>query len=62
SINTAEGSEFNGTFVAFAPYDNPEIAFAGVVEYGKHGGTSAGELCKAAFLQYFKDKGWTETK
>jgi penicillin-binding protein 2 len=62
SKDTEGGSEFYGTFVAFAPYDNPEIAFAGVVEYGKHGGTSAGELCKAAFLQYFKDKGWAEKK
>lgn len=46
---------YNGMFVAFAPYDDPEIAFAGVVEYGGHGGDTAGYVAKAAFKQYF---GW----
>lgn len=45
--------EFHGVFVAFAPFDNPEIAFAGVVEYGQHGSESAGLVCKAVFEQYF---------
>lgn len=45
--------EFHGVFVAFAPFDNPEIAFAGVVEYGFSGGTSAGMVAKAVFEQYF---------
>jgi penicillin-binding protein 2 len=30
--------EFHGVFVAFAPFDDPEIAFAGVVEDGFSGG------------------------
>jgi len=46
---------FNGMFVAFAPYDKPQIAFAGVVEYGEHGGETAGYVAKAAFMKYF---GW----
>lgn len=45
--------EFHGVFVAFAPFDNPEIAFAGVVEYGQHGSESAGYVAKAVFEQYF---------
>lgn len=45
--------EFHGVFVAFAPFDNPEIAFAGVVEYGYSGSTSAGYVAKAVFEQYF---------
>lgn len=45
--------EFHGVFIAFAPFDNPEIAFAGVVEYGYSGGTSAGMVAKAVFEQYF---------
>jgi penicillin-binding protein 2 len=45
--------EFHGVFIAFAPFDNPEIAFAGVVEYGYSGGTSAGLVAKAVFEQYF---------
>ncbi|MBC9783904.1 penicillin-binding protein 2 [Heliobacterium chlorum] len=45
--------DYHGVFVAFAPFDNPEIAFAGVIEYGYHGGSSAGVVARAAFEQYF---------
>ncbi|NLP43189.1 MAG: penicillin-binding protein 2 [Peptococcaceae bacterium] len=55
SQGTAREKEYNGMFVAFAPYDNPQIAFAGVVEYGGHGGDTAGYVAKAAFKHYF---GW----
>jgi len=55
SQGTSKEDEFNGMFVAFAPYDNPQIAFAGVVEYGGHGGDTAGYVAKAAFKHYF---GW----
>lgn len=46
-------NEFHGVFIAFAPYDDPQIAFAGVVEYGYHGSGSAGYVAKAVFEQYF---------
>jgi penicillin-binding protein 2 len=55
SKNTMLEEVYNGLFVAFAPYDNPQIAFAGVIEYGGHGGDTAGYVAKAAFKQYF---GW----
>ncbi len=55
SKDTISGELYNGLFVAFAPYDNPQIAFAGVIEYGSHGGDTAGYVAKAAFMQYF---GW----
>ncbi|MDD2619177.1 MAG: penicillin-binding protein 2 [Syntrophomonadaceae bacterium] len=45
--------EFHGVFLAFAPFENPEIAFAGVVEYGQHGSESAGWVARAVFEQYF---------
>ncbi|MEA1961100.1 MAG: penicillin-binding protein 2 [Bacillota bacterium] len=45
--------EFHGVFIAFAPADDPQIAFAGVVEYGQHGSESAGWVAKALFEQYF---------
>lgn len=44
---------YNGVFLAFAPFDNPEIAFAGVVEYGYHGSESAGVVARDVFEQYF---------
>lgn len=53
SKDTISGEIYNGVFVAFAPYDNPQIAFAGVVEFGGHGGETAGYVAKAAFMEYF---------
>lgn len=58
SKNTISGDLYNGMFVAFAPYDDPQVAFAGVVEYGGHGSDTAGVVAKAAFMQYF---GWKST-
>lgn len=55
SKDTISGEIYNGVFVAFAPYDHPQIAFAGVVEFGGHGGETAGYVAKAAFMKYF---GW----
>ncbi|MGI6119178.1 MAG: penicillin-binding protein 2 [Desulfosporosinus sp.] len=55
SRDTSGAQIFNGLFVAFAPYDHPQLAFAGVVEYGGHGGDTAGYVAKAAFMKYF---GW----
>ncbi len=45
--------DVHGVFIAFAPADNPEIAFAGLVEYGYSGYGSSGIVCKALFEQYF---------
>ncbi len=40
-------------FAAFAPYDDPEIAIAVVVEHGGHGSSSAGPVV-AKFLRKYK--------
>ncbi|NLV16724.1 MAG: penicillin-binding protein 2 [Syntrophomonadaceae bacterium] len=45
--------DYHGVFIAYAPYDDPQIAFAGLVEYGYHGSTSAGLVAKAVFEHYF---------
>jgi penicillin-binding protein 2 len=45
--------DFHGVFVAFAPVENPQIAFAGLIEYGRTGGASAGYVAKAVFEEYF---------
>lgn len=45
--------EFHGVFIAFAPFDDPEIAFAGVIEYGYSGGSSAGLIARDVFEHYF---------
>lgn len=44
----------NGIFVAFAPYDKPEIAICVVVEHGAHG-NYVGAVAKAVFDEYFED-------
>lgn len=40
-------------FAAFAPYDNPEVAIAVVVEHGGHGSSSAGPVV-ARFLRKYQ--------
>jgi len=52
-VGDNKNKEFHGVFVAFAPYDDPQIAFAGVVEYGESGYGSAGKVAKAVFEEYF---------
>jgi penicillin-binding protein 2 len=43
-------------FVAFAPYDKPEIAIAVVVEHGEHGGSAAGPIAGRMLRAYFDGK------
>ena len=44
-------------FVAFAPYDKPEIAVAVVVEHGEHGGGAAAPVAGQVLRKYFEAKG-----
>lgn len=44
----------NAIFMAFAPYDNPEIAVAVVLEHGVRG-ANAGQVAKDIFDKYFFD-------
>lgn len=46
------GKEDHTVFVAFAPYDDPEIAVAVIIEHGKYG-TYSGSLLKSIFNSYF---------
>ncbi|OPY57774.1 MAG: Penicillin-binding protein 2B [Pelotomaculum sp. PtaU1.Bin035] len=52
---TAEvtGHDNHALFVAYAPYDNPEIAVAVVMEYAGHGGTAAGPVAEDMLAAYF---------
>ena len=43
-------------FVAFAPYEKPEIAVAVVVEHGEHGGSSAAPIAGRILRAYFDGK------
>ncbi|HEX9024810.1 MAG TPA: penicillin-binding protein 2 [Geobacteraceae bacterium] len=44
-------------FVAFAPYDNPQIAVAVVIEHGEHGGAAAAPIAGSILRGYFEEKG-----
>ncbi|MBT0653996.1 penicillin-binding protein 2 [Geomobilimonas luticola] len=44
-------------FVAFAPYDKPEVAVAVVVEHGEHGGSAAAPIAGRILRAYFEGKG-----
>lgn len=52
-VGDDKNKDYHGWFIAFAPAENPEVAFAGIIEYGYHGNSSAGVVCKAAFDAYF---------
>ncbi len=41
-------------FVAFAPYERPEIAVSVIVEHGGHGGAVAAPIAKKVIQTYFK--------
>lgn len=43
-------------FVAFAPFDKPEIAVAVVVEHGEHGGSAAAPIVGRILRAYFDGK------
>lgn len=44
-------------FVAFAPYEKPEIAVAVIVEHGEHGGSAAAPIAGKIFRAYFEGTG-----
>ena len=46
------GKDDNGVFIAFAPYEKPEIAIAMVIEQGK-GGSKIAPIALDVMNQYF---------
>lgn len=46
----------HGLFVAFAPYDKPQVAVAAIIEFGGHGGSSAGVAARDLLASYFNIK------
>jgi penicillin-binding protein 2 len=43
-------------FIGYAPAENPEIAFAIVIEHGGHGGTTAAPVARQVLEVYFADR------
>lgn len=54
---TAYQHRDHALFVAFAPYDKPEIAVSVVVEHGEHGGGTAAQVAGKLLRKYFELKG-----
>ncbi|WP_162485045.1 penicillin-binding protein 2 [Carboxydothermus hydrogenoformans] len=48
------GKDDHGLFVAYAPFENPRIAVAAIIEHGGHGGSSAGLVARDVLAAYFK--------
>jgi penicillin-binding protein 2 len=44
-------------FVAFAPYEKPEVAVAVIIEHGEHGGAAAAPIAGRILRAYFEGKG-----
>ncbi|MHB0886078.1 MAG: penicillin-binding protein 2 [Bacillota bacterium] len=53
SAENTRGQETHGWYVSFAPFDDPEIAVAVVIENAGHGSNSGGPVVKAIYDQYF---------
>jgi penicillin-binding protein 2 len=49
-----QGRDDHALFVAYAPFDNPEIAVAVVVEHAGHGGSVAGPVAEDMLAAYFE--------
>lgn len=49
----------HGVFVGFAPYDDPKIAAAVIVEHGCHGSSAATPVAEAVITEYMK-KYWPD--
>jgi len=49
-------------FVAFAPFDKPEVAVSVVVEHGEHGGGAAAPVAGQILRRYFESKGIIKTR
>ncbi|HIJ95222.1 MAG TPA: penicillin-binding protein 2 [Desulfuromonadales bacterium] len=54
--STAYKFRDHALFVAFAPFENPEIAVAVVVEHGEHGGSAAAPIVGRILRAYFDGK------
>lgn len=59
-LSSDDDKDNHGVFIAFAPYDNPEIAFACVVEYGGHGSSSSGKIFVNVAKAYFGEEVQTQ--
>ena len=53
SYTSGDKEYYDGVFIAYAPADDPQIAFAAVVEYGYSGNGSGGQICRDVFKAYF---------
>lgn len=58
--NSKQGTPYqyrdHALFVAFAPFDKPEIAIAVIVEHGEHGGAAAAPIAANILRAYFDGK------
>lgn len=54
--NNAYQYRDHALFVAFAPYENPEIAVAVVIEHGEHGGAAAAPIAGRILRAWFDAK------
>ncbi len=55
-VGYSKNKDFDGLFICFAPAENPQIAFACVMEHGHSGSGSAGRVAKAVLEYYFSEK------
>lgn len=52
-VGDDSNKDYHGVFIAFAPADDPQVAFACLIEYGTKGGSTAGVVALDTFNAYF---------
>ena len=55
--DSADNNGEHGLFVGYAPVDNPEIAIAVIIEYGRNSSSSAAQVAREVLEAYFSLKG-----
>ncbi len=58
----AERNRDHALFIAFAPFDEPEIAVAVIVENGGHGGSTAAPIARSLFDVWLGSRGPVDTQ
>ena len=57
SGDSNDNNDYHGVFVGYSPVDNPEIAVAVLIEYGKNSSSSAAYVAKDVMQAYYSLKG-----
>ena len=62
ALNLPKAQRDHAWFVGYAPTEDPQVAFAVVVEHGGHGGSMAAPIVRQVLEKYFGTESPVETE